>query len=215
MGFGLGDPWLVGTISVAWNLWSQGYATRSLVRVDRAMVWGYTIGEVRDVRSSARVPRIGQEVNDVKGLVVYDSKFGNTEKVAHAIAAALGPGESVRAVKVDAVAADDLKDLDVVVVGSPVHAWHPTKEMQAFLDGLQPNALSGVRAAAFDTRLRGRLAGAAADNIEKTLRKQGCTIVAPSTGFLVLGKEGPLAEGELDKAAIWAKQILEAIGANP
>ena len=151
----------------------------------------------------------------MKGLVVYDSRFGNTEKVAHAVAAALGPRESVRAEKVDAVAADDLKDLDVVVVGSPVHAWHPTKEMRVFLDGLQPNALSGVRAAAFDTRFRGRLAGSAAGNIEKKLRKQNCTIVAPSTSFLVLGGEGPLAEGELERAAIWAKQILEATGAKP
>lgn len=151
----------------------------------------------------------------MKGLVVYDSKFGNTEKVARAISAALGAEESVRTVKVDAVAAEDLKDLDVVVVGSPVHAWRPTKEMQAFLNGLQPNALSGVQAAAFDTRFGPRLAGAAADNIEKALRKQGCTIVAPATGFLVLGSKGPLAEGELDKAAVWAKQILEAAGANP
>jgi flavodoxin len=151
----------------------------------------------------------------VKGLVVYDSKFGNTEKVAQAIAAALGPEENIRPVKVDTVAAEDLQGLDVIVVGSPVHAWRPTKEMQAFLGGLPPNALSGVQAAAFDTRMRGRLAGAAADNIEKALRKQGCTIVAPATGFLVLDREGPLAEGELDKAVVWAKQILEATGQNP
>ena len=148
----------------------------------------------------------------MKGLVIYDSKFGNTEKVAHAIAAALGPEESVRAVKVDAVTAGDLKDLDVVVVGSPVQAWRPTEEMQTFLRGLQPNTLSGVQAAAFDTRLRGRLAGAAADKIEKALRKQGCTIVTPAMGFFVLGTEGPLAEGELDKAVVWARQILEATG---
>jgi flavodoxin I len=151
----------------------------------------------------------------VKALVVYDSRFGNTEKVARTIAAALGPEENVRTVKVDAVAAEDLQDLDVVVVGGPVHAWRPSRPMQAFLDSLQPNALSGVQAAAFDTRFGSRLAGGAADNIEKALRKQGCTIVAPATSFIVLGGEGPLAEGELDKAAAWAKQILEATGANP
>lgn len=147
----------------------------------------------------------------MKGLVVYDSKFGNTEKVARAIAAALGAAESVRTLKVDAVAAEDLRDLDVVVVGSPVHGWQPTKEMQAFLKGLQPNALAGVHAAAFDTRMRSRLAGSAADKIEKALRNQGCTIVAPVMGFFVLGREGPLAEGELDKAAVWARQIREAM----
>jgi flavodoxin len=151
----------------------------------------------------------------VKALVVYDSQFGNTEKVAHTIAAALGPEDSVRTVKVDAVAAEDLQDLDLVVVGSPVHAWRPSRPMQAFLGGLEPNALSGVQAAAFDTRFGSRLAGGAADNIEKALAKLGCTIVAPGTGFIVLGGQGPLAEGELDRAAAWAKQILEATGANP
>jgi flavodoxin len=149
-----------------------------------------------------------------KALVVYDSQLGNTEKVARAIAAALGPEENVRAVKVDAVAAEDWKDLDVIVVGGPVHAWRPSRPMQAFLKSLEPNALSGVQAAAFDTRFGSRLAGAAADNIEKALRKQGCTIVAPATSFIVLGGEGPLAEGELDKAVAWAKLIREAAGAN-
>ncbi len=149
----------------------------------------------------------------MKGLVVYDSKFGNTEKVAQAIAAALGP-DSFPVLKVDAVTAEDLQDLDLIVVGSPVHGWRPSQPMQAFLNGLQPKALSGVKAAAFDTRLGSRLAGAAADNIEKALRKQGCTIVAPSAGFIVLNSEGPLADGELDKAVAWAKQVLEGMGGD-
>ncbi len=150
----------------------------------------------------------------MKGLVIYDTKFGNTEKVAQAIAAALGP-ESFPVRKVDAVTADDLQNLDLIVVGSPVHAWRPSQPMQAFLNGLEPQALSGVQAAAFDTRLKSRLAGAAADNIEKALRKQGCTIVAPGAGFIVVDSEGPLADGELDKAVAWAKKVLEAVGANP
>jgi flavodoxin I len=149
----------------------------------------------------------------MRGLVVYDSMFGNTEKVAEAIAAALGP-ESVPVRKVDAVTATDLQDLDLIVVGSPVHAWRPSKDMKAFLKGLERGALSGVQAAAFDTRMKSRMAGAAADNIEKALRKKGCTIVVPGAGFIVVDREGPLAEGELDKAVAWAKQILEGVGGN-
>ncbi len=148
----------------------------------------------------------------MKGLVVYDTMYGNTEQVAQAIASALGPEESVRALKVDGVGAADLEDLDVLVAGSPVHAWRPSRPMQAFLKELQPDALAGVKAAAFDTRFGPRLAGSAADNIERALQERGCEIVAPAKGFLVLGGKGPLAEGQLDAAEAWAKEILKAVG---
>ncbi len=143
----------------------------------------------------------------MRALVVYDSMYGNTQQVAQAIAAALDPDGSVRAVKVDQVSPQDLMDLDALVVGSPVQAWRPSKAIQAFLNNLPDKALSGVKAAAFDTRYKSRLAGSAADRIQKALRKAGCTIVAPATPFIVLGSEGPLAEGELDKATAWGEQI--------
>jgi flavodoxin len=147
---------------------------------------------------------------EMKALVVYDTNYGNTERVAQQIAATLGSETSVRAVKVDAVQTEDLVGLDVLVVGGPVNAWRPTRKIQAFLKGLSPELVSGVKAAAFDTRFGPRLAGSAADNIEQTLRQQGCEIVAPAKGFLVLGMQGPLADAQLDAAAGWAKQILES-----
>ncbi len=100
--------------------------------------------------------------------------------------------------------------LDLLIVGSPTHGFRPTEATRAFLDSLQPNILSGVQAAAFDTQYRSRLSGSAAKKIEKALQRQGCPIVAPAIGFFVIGSEGPLAEGELDKAAAWAKQIAES-----
>ena len=145
----------------------------------------------------------------MKVLVVYDSKFGNTEKVAQAIATALGTGEGIRLAKVDTITPQDATALDILIVGSPIQAWRPTKAIKAFINSLQPNVLSGVRAAAFDTGFRSWLSGSAAKKIEKALRRQGCLIVAPATKFLVAGTEGPLVEGELDKATAWAKQILE------
>lgn len=146
----------------------------------------------------------------MKGLVVYDTNYGNTERVAQHIAATLGSETSVRALKADAVQTEDLEGLDLLVVGGPVNAWRPTRRIQAFLKRLSPEMVSGVKAAAFDTRFGPRLAGSAADNIEQTLRQQGCEIVAPAQGFLVLGMQGPLADGQLEAAAGWAKQILES-----
>jgi flavodoxin len=143
----------------------------------------------------------------MKVLIVYDSQFGNTEKVAKAIAAALGTKEDIHVLRADAVKAEDMKGLDILVIGSPIHAWGPTKGIKSFMKSLEPEILSGVRAAAFDTGYPSRMAGSAAKKIEKALSKAGCSIVAPARKFIVTGSKGPLADGELDKAAAWAKEI--------
>ena len=143
----------------------------------------------------------------MKVLVVYDTQFGNTEKVAKAITAALGTKDEVKLAKVDMVKPEDMKELDILIVGSPIHAWGPTKAMKSFMKNLKPEILSGVRAAAFDTGYPSRMAGSAATRIEKALGKAGCSIVVPAIKFAVTGNKGPLADGELDKAVAWAKEI--------
>ncbi|MFC2024101.1 flavodoxin family protein [Chloroflexota bacterium] len=143
----------------------------------------------------------------MKVLIVYDSQFGNTEKVAKVIAATFGIKEDINLVKVDIVKPEDMQSLDILIVGSPIHAWGPTKGMKSFMKSLNPGTLSGVRAAAFDTGYPARMAGSAAPKIEKALSKSGCSIVAPAMKFAVTGNKGPLAEGELDKATAWAKEI--------
>jgi len=63
---------------------------------------------------------------------------------------------------------------------------------------------------AFDTRLPTRLVGIfgyAAARIADSLKRNGGTLIAPPEGFFVKGKEGPLKEGELERAAGWAKEI--------
>jgi len=155
----------------------------------------------------------------MKALVVYDSVFGNTEKVAQAIGAALGAPEEVSVVRVADVRPEQLAGLDVLVVGSPTRAFRPMPSVSAFIKGLRPDALRGVRTAAFDTRISledakpacvramVRLFGWAAEPIAKGLaRKGGAPAVAPE-GFCVVGSEGPLREGELERAAEWARGI--------
>jgi len=143
----------------------------------------------------------------MKVLIVYDSQFGNTEKVAKAIAVALGSKEDIHVLRVNTVKAEDMKGLDILIVGSPIHAWGPTKSIKSFMKSLRPEILSGVRAAAFDTGYPSRMAGSAAKSIEKALSKAGCSIVVPARKFIVTGNKGPLADGELDNAAAWAKEI--------
>jgi flavodoxin len=147
----------------------------------------------------------------VKALVVYDSAYGNTEKIAQAIGEALG-GEVLRA---DAVKASQLEGLDLLVAGSPTYGGQPTNPMKAFLERVPDAALQGVRVAAFDTRMTSRLLrliGFAAGKIASNLEKKGGTLVGSAEGFFVLGGEGPLKEGEAERAAAWAKDIAATAG---
>jgi flavodoxin len=137
----------------------------------------------------------------MKALVVYDSVHGNTEKIAQAIAA----GISGQALRVGGVKPADLVGLDLLIMGSPTHGGFPTEEINRLLKALP--ALQGAKVAAFDTRTKRTIFGYAAPRIAKGLEKAGAKLVAPPEGFLVLGMKGPLQDGELGRAAGWAKAI--------
>ena len=133
-----------------------------------------------------------------KALVVYDSVYGNTEKVARALAkGSEDGGVDVDCVRVDGVKFDELSGYDLLVVGSPVHAWSAPKPIKAFLERLKSaEGLSGKKAFALDTKMsRSRLAGSAGGKIEGKLKSLGLTIVKPHASAVVKGREGSLEEG--------------------
>jgi len=150
-------------------------------------------------------------------LVIYDSFFGNTQKIAEAIGIAL---DNAAVKKVSEVNLDDLEDLQLLVIGSPTRAFQASPDIKSFLKGLRAHDLSGVKAAAFDTRISIEMAdsgflralinlfGYADKKIEKALIKNGAKISINSEGFCVQESEGPLVEGELDRAQDWAEKLL-------
>lgn len=146
----------------------------------------------------------------MNGVVVYDSEFGNTEAVAHAIAE--GIGGNVRLARVGDVG--DLRNLDLLVCGSPTQGGRPTAAIKEFLNWMPD--LAQTQVAAFDTRfapkghgpalrLLMRVIGYAAPRIERALVKRGGRLAAPAAGFIVEDKEGPLREGELRRAEAWGR----------
>ncbi len=145
----------------------------------------------------------------MKALVIYDTTFGNTQKVAETVAVTLGKG--VKVVPVLEVKPADLTGLDLLVVGSPILGWRPSENTGAFLAGLRQGQLKGVKATAFDTRIRLFIHGDAAKKIAAALESAGAQIVAAPMGFIVMGNQGPLKKGELEKAAKWAGDIAAAI----
>ena len=89
----------------------------------------------------------------MKVLIIYDSVFGNTEQIAQAMSHALGSQEEVGIFRVGNVQPEQLVGLELLIVGSPTRGFRPTEAIKDFLKGISSNSLTGVKVAAFDTRL--------------------------------------------------------------
>ncbi len=169
----------------------------------------------------------------MEALVVYESLYGNTRKVAEAIAAGISstdPGALVRVLGVDEVTPHDLSGGQLVVAGGPTHALRMSTAqsrrnapdvpaaghaqgpggsdmgIREWL-GTMPDASNGARAAAFDTRLAFPPSGGAARAIAKGMRRHGYKIAARPHGFVVRGARGPLRDGEEQAAREWGAAL--------
>lgn len=142
--------------------------------------------------------------------IVFDSEYGNTERVARAIA----EGLAARDVRLTRIGDEPLhlpESLDLLVIGSPTQGGRATTPINELIAGLSPELLAGTPIAPFDTRMTMKFVqifGYAADRMTRALSARGATHVLAPQGFYVEGKEGPLKEGELPRAAAWARQLL-------
>jgi hypothetical protein len=163
----------------------------------------------------------------MNAIVIHESMYGNTRAIAEAIADGLGgaPVMSPGELPVDAV------ETDLLVVGGPTHmhtvatarsrraaleagrGTSAAAEGPALRDWLAELARTdGAHAAAFDTRLNKPewLTGAACHGIAKRLRHHGYTVVDTSS-FLVAEGEGPLVDGELERARRWGAELASLV----
>ncbi len=157
----------------------------------------------------------------MKIFVIYDSVFGNTEKIAQAIGAALSNKNDVVVKCVKETKSEDLPGLDLLLVGSPTRGFRPMEGMAAFLKNLPAATLQGVKAVPFDTRIPidtirpaifrsiVKKGGYAAPVMAKVLDAKGAHLIAEPEGFFVKKSEGPLADGELERAVEWAKALVK------
>ncbi len=146
----------------------------------------------------------------MKALIVYDSVYGNTEQIAKAVAGAITPSDGVKVLRAGEANPSELESIDLLIVGSPTQGGRPTPAIQDFLNKVSEPAIKGINVAAFDTRFSTRwvgIFGYAAGKIADSLKRKGATLVASPEAFFVKGKEGPLKDGELERAASWAKEI--------
>ncbi len=147
----------------------------------------------------------------MNALIVYDSQYGNTEKIARAIGDAIPGARVLHASEADP---SELETVGLLIVGSPTHGGRPMGAVQTFLRKVPATAIEGIDVAAFDTRFASGFAkifGYAAVRIANTLKRKGGSLVVGPEGFIVEATKGPLKDGELERAALWAGEVLRSV----
>ncbi len=155
-------------------------------------------------------------------VIIYDSLYGNTKKIAEAIATS-SKNNIVSLLDAKSVSSNNLKDIDLLIIGSPTHGGRPMEETHKFIKNIPDGFLKGLKFAVFDTRilpdeqnialnLLMKIIGFAAPKMAESLKTKGGKIVIPPEGFIVEGKEGPLKDGEIERAKLWAREIIRKCG---
>jgi hypothetical protein len=166
----------------------------------------------------------------MKALVVYESMWGNTEEVARAVAVGLSESFPVEVIDVSSAPIDPGPEYSLIVVGGPTHAFsmsRPTTRADAHARGAQhgeevaglrewldqlPTAHRGQVVATFDTKVAKmrHLPGSAAKSAAKAASRHGYQRPNLVESFYVQDTEGPLLDGELDRATEWGRRVAAA-----
>lgn len=147
-------------------------------------------------------------------LIIYDSKFGNTQTIAQAMAKTLGEQghvvHLVQAEKADAFNLVNATDIELLIIGGPTQIHGVSPAMKALLNIIPPNALRGLPTVCFDTRYDSArwISGSAGYRMGQQLVDKGAYVVTQPESFFVGQTEGPLQPGELDRAIEWIESIV-------
>jgi flavodoxin len=163
----------------------------------------------------------------MKATIIYDTRYGNTEKVARTLEKGLKKA-NVESSCTNARDADagSLKLFDLVCLGAPTEGFSCSKPMKEFIERLGDADVSGEFVFAFDTKLDWRISGSASKFTEEALGSLGGQVVAVRESALVsTTKEGGaiagarLKEGEeerFEKVGVQVgKALLSRLGKVP
>ncbi len=161
-------------------------------------------------------------------VILVDSQFGNTARLADAVAEGIGPETSIVRVghpgsRSELLRELDVRELDLLVVGGPTIHRGMSPDLGEALAAIE-GRLQGLDVAAFDTRLQGPglLMGSAARRAGKRVRAAGARLLGRPEGFYVQraaaspsGRPRPedvtLVPGELDRARSWGLMLRDAV----
>ena len=140
----------------------------------------------------------------MKSCVIFDTRYGNTAKVARALGAGLSEaGLQTDYMNLKDATMNSLDRYDLICVGGPTQYRTASEEMVEFLESLARTNLSGRFAFAFDTRRDSVLAGSAAKYIEGALQKRGMKIVSPRASAIMVGPTSEKGKRDFEDKDQW------------
>ncbi|MBA4370194.1 MAG: hypothetical protein C0418_01270 [Coriobacteriaceae bacterium] len=140
---------------------------------------------------------------NMKTLIVYDSKYGNTAELADEMLLALG--SEAKACDCEQLELGMLEGVELLIIGCPTQKWtaSPPARDAAFVIG-ESVSPSHLKVATFDTGFVGPFAGSGAAKLADMMAEAGFEVVARPEHFRVEHLHGPLEEGETERAREWA-----------
>ncbi len=149
-----------------------------------------------------------------RAIIIYESVYGNTKKIAEAIAEGIQAGNEVesRVVKTGEIHTDEICDYDAILFGCPNHNQAPALNMIKFLERAAIVHVKGKIGGVFDTYTGGNK-GIALSQLKKVVEEKFSGIELIDGGFSakVEGRKGPLADDEFSKAIDFGKKIASRI----
>jgi menaquinone-dependent protoporphyrinogen IX oxidase len=147
----------------------------------------------------------------MKGIVVYDTSYGNTKTIAETIAETLKEsGIEVDLFYVKNVKRLNAKDYDFLVLGSPTRFGTMSFAIRGFLGKVKSEEWINKPSAAFDTENPENMEKkeySAAEKIAAKLRDKKMNQPLPVLKAAVLGQKGPLKEGEIERTKDYARTL--------
>jgi len=152
----------------------------------------------------------------MKGILVYDTSYGNTKKIAETIAETLKEsGIEVDLFDVKDVKKLSSKDYSFLVLGSPTKFGTMSFAIRFFLGKVKSEEWVNKPFAAFDTENPENIEKArvekkewsAAEKIAEKLREKKMNQLLPVLKAAVLGQKGPLVEGEIERTKEYANRL--------
>jgi menaquinone-dependent protoporphyrinogen IX oxidase len=147
----------------------------------------------------------------MKGIVVYDTSYGNTKTIAETIAETLKEsGIEVDLFDVKNVKKLNAKDYNFLVLGSPTRFGTMSFAIRGFLGKVKSEEWVNKPFAAFDTENpenMERKEYSAAEKIAAKLIDKKMNQLLPVLKAAVFGQKGPLKEGEIERTKEYARSL--------
>lgn len=142
--------------------------------------------------------------------VVIASPCGVSDTIGRAVARAVDWSYEHHARPANAVDPNEIRTPAVVFLGGPTHRREMGESLRVFLNRMPDRMLTQSLFAAFDTRFHDSpiVTGSSARHIQRAIESRGGRNLVPGESFFVVRRDGPLREGEVERARVWASSVI-------